>query len=98
MNSCATYRAALVTVSNATAEFADAMERCSTCVDYRSSSLLLTDELKPKTRLKGPSYEAGTRLQAGSGLHHLIGNHMHVLVCRIHTGTHVLYFANCSLG
>ncbi|GAW01855.1 Protein IVY1 [Lentinula edodes] len=59
MNSCATYRAALVTVSNATAEFADAMERCST--------------------LKGPSYEAGTRLQAGSGLHHLIGNHMHVL-------------------
>jgi hypothetical protein len=33
-------------------------------------------------RLKGPSYEAGTRLQAASGLHHLIGNHWHVLVCR----------------
>ncbi|KAJ7283864.1 hypothetical protein C8J57DRAFT_1498865 [Mycena rebaudengoi] len=29
--------------------------------------------------LKGPSYEAGTRLQAASGLHHLIGNHWHVL-------------------
>ncbi|KAJ3762894.1 hypothetical protein EV360DRAFT_34662 [Lentinula raphanica] len=59
MNTCATYRAALVNVSNVTAEFADAMERCS--------------------GLKGPSYEAGTRLQAASGLHHLIGNHMHVL-------------------
>ena len=32
-------------------------------------------------RLKGPSYEAGTRLQAASGLHHLIGNHWHVLAC-----------------
>ena len=30
--------------------------------------------------LKGPSYEQGTRLQAASGLHHLIGNHWHVLV------------------
>ncbi|KAJ3729077.1 hypothetical protein DFJ43DRAFT_501878 [Lentinula guzmanii] len=59
MDTCATYRAALVTVSNATAQFADAMEQCS--------------------GLKGPTYEAGTRLQAGSGLHHLIGNHMHVL-------------------
>ncbi|KAJ3741389.1 hypothetical protein DFH05DRAFT_337008 [Lentinula detonsa] len=56
MGTCATYRAALVTVSNATAQFADAMEQCS--------------------GLKGPTYEAGTRLQAGSGLHHLIGNHM----------------------
>ena len=31
-------------------------------------------------RLKGPGYEAGTKLQAASGLHHLIGNHWHVLV------------------
>lgn len=30
--------------------------------------------------LKGPTYETGTRLQAASGLHHLIGNHWHVLV------------------
>ncbi|KAJ7774319.1 hypothetical protein DFH07DRAFT_127029 [Mycena maculata] len=29
--------------------------------------------------LKGPTYEAGTRLQAASGLHHLIGNQWHVL-------------------
>ncbi|TFK43166.1 hypothetical protein BDQ12DRAFT_718409 [Crucibulum laeve] len=59
MNTCANYRAALITMSKATASFADAMERCS--------------------GLKGLSYEAGTRLQAASGLHHLIGNHWHVL-------------------
>jgi hypothetical protein len=33
--------------------------------------------------LKGPTYEAGTRLQAASGLHHLIGNHWHLLVREI---------------
>lgn len=59
VNSCATYRAALITMSKATAGFADAMERCSS--------------------LKGPTYEAGTRLQAASGVHHLIGNLWHVL-------------------
>jgi hypothetical protein len=32
------------------------------------------------SRLKGPSYEAGTRLQAASGMQHLIGNLYHVLV------------------
>ncbi|KAG5654469.1 hypothetical protein H0H81_001968 [Sphagnurus paluster] len=57
MRTSAEYRAALMTLSNATAAFADAMENCS--------------------GLKGPSYEAGTRLQAASGLHHLIGNHWH---------------------
>ena len=31
-------------------------------------------------RLKGPTYESSTRLQAGSGLHHLMSNHWHVLV------------------
>ncbi|KAF8232456.1 hypothetical protein L208DRAFT_1397441 [Tricholoma matsutake] len=59
MNTSASYRAALMTMSKVTAAFADALERCS--------------------GLKGPSYEAGTRLQAASGLHHLIGNHWHVL-------------------
>ncbi|KAF8974594.1 hypothetical protein BDZ97DRAFT_37086 [Flammula alnicola] len=59
VNSCATYRSALITMSKATAGFADAMERCS--------------------GLKGPTYEAGTRLQAASGVHHLIGNLWHVL-------------------
>ncbi|KAJ7591305.1 hypothetical protein C8J56DRAFT_559196 [Mycena floridula] len=59
MTTCASYRQALLTMSMATAAFADAMETCS--------------------GLKGPSYETGTRLQAASGLHHLIGNHWHVL-------------------
>ncbi|TFK27069.1 hypothetical protein FA15DRAFT_666803 [Coprinopsis marcescibilis] len=59
VNSCSSYRAALVAMSRATAAFADAMERCS--------------------GLKGPTYEAGTRLQAASGLHHLMGNLWHVL-------------------
>ncbi|KAF5370013.1 hypothetical protein D9758_001265 [Tetrapyrgos nigripes] len=59
MDSCANYRMALVTMSQATALFADAMEVCS--------------------GLKGPTYETGTRLQAASGLHHLFGNHYHVL-------------------
>ncbi|KAF8803867.1 hypothetical protein BYT27DRAFT_7214441 [Phlegmacium glaucopus] len=59
LNTCANYRAALITMSKATASFADAMERCS--------------------GLKGPTYEAGTRLQAASGVHHLIGNLWHIL-------------------
>ncbi|KAJ3503854.1 hypothetical protein NLJ89_g8244 [Agrocybe chaxingu] len=59
VNTCAGYRAALVTMSSATAKFADAMQRCSA--------------------LKGPGYEAGTRLQAASGVHHLMANLWHVL-------------------
>ncbi|EAU84570.2 hypothetical protein CC1G_00089 [Coprinopsis cinerea okayama7 len=59
VNSCSTYRAALVAMSKATASFADAMERCS--------------------GLKGPTYEAGTRLLAASGMHHLMGNLWQVL-------------------
>jgi hypothetical protein len=39
----------------------------------------LTDSLLPH-RLKGPSYEAGARLQAASGMHHLMGNLWQVLV------------------
>ncbi|KAF9485387.1 hypothetical protein BDN70DRAFT_871433 [Pholiota conissans] len=59
VNSCATYRSALITMSKATGELADAMERCS--------------------GLKGPTYEAGTRLQAAAGVHHLSSNLWHVL-------------------
>ncbi|KAF8204945.1 hypothetical protein BJ912DRAFT_1018192 [Pholiota molesta] len=59
VNSCATYRSALITMSKATGGLADAMERCS--------------------GLKGPTYEAGTRLQAAAGMHHLTSNLWHVL-------------------
>lgn len=34
----------------------------------------------PACRLKGPTYESGTRIQAAAGLHHLMGNHFHVMV------------------
>ncbi|TCD71340.1 hypothetical protein EIP91_011111 [Steccherinum ochraceum] len=59
LSKCAAYRAALLTMSKATAAFADALETCAS--------------------LKGPTYEAGTRMQAASGLHHLMGNHWHLL-------------------
>ncbi|KAH9844018.1 uncharacterized protein C8Q71DRAFT_24980 [Rhodofomes roseus] len=59
VNKCAAYRGALLTVSRATAGFADAMGSCA--------------------GLKGPTYESGTRMQAASGLHHLMSNHFHVL-------------------
>ncbi|KAF5393598.1 hypothetical protein D9757_000218 [Collybiopsis confluens] len=71
LSSCASYRAALVALSQATAEFADAMQTTS--------------------GLKGPSYEAGTRLQASSGLHHLIGNHYHVLASLLSFGYTIPY-------
>lgn len=37
------------------------------------------DAIEKCAGLKGPSYEASTRLQAASGLHHLVGNHWHIL-------------------
>ncbi|KAH9938439.1 uncharacterized protein B0H18DRAFT_1081107 [Fomitopsis serialis] len=59
LTKCAAYRSALMTMSRATAGFADAMGSCA--------------------GLKGPTYESGTRMQAASGLHHLMSNHFHVL-------------------
>lgn len=37
------------------------------------------DAMETCATLKGPTYETGTRLQAASGLHHLMSNHWHVL-------------------
>ncbi|GJE84605.1 Protein IVY1 [Phanerochaete sordida] len=59
LSKSAAYRQALLAMSKATAQFADAMETCAT--------------------LQGPTYESGTRLQAASGLHHLMSNHWHIL-------------------
>ncbi|EJD01081.1 uncharacterized protein FOMMEDRAFT_135342 [Fomitiporia mediterranea MF3/22] len=59
LNTSAAYRDALMHMSKATADFADAMEICAS--------------------LKGTSYLSGSRLLAASGLHHLMGNHWHVL-------------------
>ena len=67
-------------MSRATAAFADAMEVCATYVlCWRVPRARLTQ--RDPCRLKGPNYETGTRLQAASGLHHLMGNHWHVMVC-----------------
>lgn len=44
-----------------------------------SSSISLSDS-DMTFRLKGPNYEAATRLQAASGVHHLMSNLWHVLV------------------
>lgn len=35
----------------------------------------------PTSRLKGPTYETSTRIQGASGLHHLMGNQWHIMVC-----------------
>ncbi|KAF8211354.1 hypothetical protein K438DRAFT_1903373 [Mycena galopus ATCC 62051] len=58
----------------------------TTSSQYRSALMNLSaataafaNAMETTSGLKGPSYEAGTRLQAASGLHHLIGNHWHVL-------------------
>ncbi|KAL5527313.1 hypothetical protein ACEPAG_6104 [Sanghuangporus baumii] len=59
LSTSAAYRDALMHMSKATADFADAMEACAS--------------------LKGTSYLSGSRLLTASGLHHLMGNHWHVL-------------------
>lgn len=41
-----------------------------------------------RVSLKGPTYEAGTRLQAAAGVHHLTSNLWHVLV-RLRTSSFV---------
>ncbi|KAH6914834.1 hypothetical protein BKA70DRAFT_1557200 [Coprinopsis sp. MPI-PUGE-AT-0042] len=56
------------------------------CANYRSALLAMSnataafaDSMQSCSGLKGPSYEAGTRLQAASGMHHLMGNLWQVL-------------------
>ena len=74
-------------MSRATAAFADAMESCAGCVISCTIYFLSylrkggeTHDCPFLFRMKGPSYEQGTRLQASAGLHHLMANHWHVLV------------------
>ncbi|KXN87882.1 Protein IVY1 [Leucoagaricus sp. SymC.cos] len=57
-----------------------------TSAAYRSALLAMSkataafaDAMERCSGLKGPSYEAGSRLQAAAGVHHLIGNLWHVL-------------------
>ncbi|VDB83312.1 unnamed protein product [Peniophora sp. CBMAI 1063] len=58
---------------NAAASYEVAMQSMS------QATAALAHALQNCSTLKGPTYEQGTRLQAASGLHHLIGNHWAVL-------------------
>ncbi|KAJ7095172.1 hypothetical protein B0H15DRAFT_95051 [Mycena belliarum] len=57
----------------------------SALIELSNASAAFASAMETASGLKGPSYEAGTRLQAASGLHHLIGNHWHVLAETIYS-------------
>ncbi|KAK0468093.1 uncharacterized protein EV420DRAFT_446567 [Desarmillaria tabescens] len=76
----------IITRSNLKASLQAYEELMNTSANYRLALVAMSkataafaDAMEACSGLKGPSYESGTRLQAASGLHHLIGNHWHVL-------------------
>ncbi|KAF8845710.1 hypothetical protein BDN67DRAFT_293231 [Paxillus ammoniavirescens] len=76
----------IITRANLKASLQAYDELMNHSANYRAALLHMSkataafaDSLEKCSGLKGPSYEAGTRLQAASGLHHLISNHWHVL-------------------
>jgi len=76
----------IITRANLKASLQAYEDLMTTSSNYRSALVNLSNvtaafanAMEKASGLKGPSYEAGTRLQAASGLHHLIGNHWHVL-------------------
>ncbi|KAJ8086364.1 hypothetical protein PM082_005187 [Marasmius tenuissimus] len=76
----------IITRANLKASIQAYEQLMNTCNEYRKALVGLStataafaDAMEYCSGLKGPSYESGTRLQAASGLHHLIGNHYHVL-------------------
>lgn len=86
MNFGADGPAKIITRSNLKASLQSYEELMSTCANYRTALLNMSkatagfaDAMERCSGLKGPTYEAGTRLQAASGMHHLIGNLWHVL-------------------
>ncbi|KAF9263634.1 hypothetical protein L218DRAFT_959164 [Marasmius fiardii PR-910] len=86
MNFGANGPAKIITRANLKASLQAYEQLMDTCSEYRQALVGLSrataafaDAMGDCSGLKGPSYETGTRLQAASGLHHLIGNHYHVL-------------------
>ncbi|KAJ7499146.1 hypothetical protein FB451DRAFT_1015766 [Mycena latifolia] len=76
----------IITRANLKASLQAYEDLMTTSSNYRSALVNLSNvtaafanAMEAASGLKGPSYEAATRLQAASGLHHLIGNHWHVL-------------------
>ncbi|KAJ7276178.1 hypothetical protein B0H12DRAFT_1083957 [Mycena haematopus] len=86
INFGATGPSKVITRSNLKASVQAYENLMTTSSHYRSALMNLSrttadfaNAIETASGLKGPSYEAGTRLQAASGFHHLIGNHWHVL-------------------
>ncbi|KAK0498524.1 hypothetical protein EDD18DRAFT_92537 [Armillaria luteobubalina] len=76
----------IITRSNLKASLQAYEELMNCSANYRLALVAMSkataafaDAMETCSGLKGPAYESGTRLQAASGLHHLIGNHWHVL-------------------
>ncbi|KAI6047126.1 hypothetical protein EDC04DRAFT_2556514 [Pisolithus marmoratus] len=76
----------IITRSNLKTSLQAYDELMASSANYRAALLHMSkvtatfaDAIEKCAGLKGPSYEASTRLQAASGLHHLVGNHWHVL-------------------
>ncbi|KAK0453370.1 hypothetical protein EV421DRAFT_676449 [Armillaria borealis] len=76
----------IITRSNLKASLQAYEELMNSSANYRLALVAMSkataafaDAMETCSGLKGPAYESGTRLQAASGLHHLIGNHWHVL-------------------
>ncbi|KAJ7638607.1 hypothetical protein FB45DRAFT_406745 [Roridomyces roridus] len=76
----------IITRANLKASLQAYEDLMSTSSHYRQALINLSkatgafaNAMQTASVLKGPTYEAGTRLQAASGLHHLIGNQWHVL-------------------
>ncbi|KAF8639672.1 hypothetical protein AX17_000936 [Amanita inopinata Kibby_2008] len=76
----------IITRSNLKTSIQALEDLVNTCVNYRAALVTMSkvtaafaDAMERCSGLKGPSYEASTRLQAASGVHHLVGNQWHVL-------------------
>ncbi|PFH52690.1 hypothetical protein AMATHDRAFT_139436 [Amanita thiersii Skay4041] len=76
----------IITRSNLKSSIQALEDLIHTCANYRVALMTMSkvtanfaDVMARCSGLKGPSYEASTRLQAASGVHHLIGNQWHIL-------------------
>ncbi|KAG6334153.1 hypothetical protein ID866_4941 [Astraeus odoratus] len=76
----------IITRNNLKASLQAYDEFMNSSANYRAALLHMSkvtaafaDAMEKCAGLKGPTYETSTRLQAAAGLHHLIGNHWHVL-------------------
>ncbi|KAF8897297.1 hypothetical protein BD779DRAFT_1490107 [Infundibulicybe gibba] len=76
----------IITRSNLKASLQAYEDLMASSANYRMALIAMSkataafaDAMERCSGLKGPTYEASTRLQAASGVHHLIGNHWHVL-------------------